>query len=219
VPRALLAAAAAVSLLYALIQWVCVAVLPDLATAERPLVAVGEALLGTPGAIVVMAGIAVSVGGNLLGSVFSAPRVTYRLALDGLLPHWFGKVHPRLRTPAWSIAFYASLGFLFALKGSFAWLAALSVLTRILLYLGCIAALPRVRTGTRNPSGDLPDDPAGRAPGTARGRGRLVPMLAVAICLGLLTQVRADAWLLTGLFLGAGSVLYLIARRRKRPAD
>jgi hypothetical protein len=56
-------------------------------------------------------------------------------------------------------------------------------------------------------------------PGTAPSRGVLVPTLAVAICLGLLTQVRADAWLLAALFLGAGSVLYLIARRRNHRVD
>ena len=40
-----------------------------------------------------------------------------------------------------SIICYGALGFLLALmKGSFAWLAALSVVTRILLYLTCVAA-------------------------------------------------------------------------------
>jgi len=205
-PRALLAALFTVSLLYALVQLVAVSVLPDLATTNRPLVAVGEALLGNTGALLIMAGIAVSVGGNLLGSMFSTPRVTYRLALDGNLPHWFGAVHARYRTPAYSIAFYGFLGFLLAAKGSFAWLAALSVLTRILLYLCCILAIPRIRR--QAPAG------AGlRLPG-----GYAVPVVAGLVCLGLLTQVSLDAYLVTGLFLAAGSVLYACARLGRRDA-
>jgi amino acid transporter len=204
-PRALLAALATVSLLYAAVQMVSVAVLPDLATASRPLVAVGETLLGSTGALLVMAGIAVSVGGNLLGSMFSTPRVTYRLARDGHLPAWFGAVHARHQTPAWSIAFYGLLGFLLALKGSFAWLAALSVLVRILLYLCCIAAVPRVRAR-------LPVEGGLRLPG-----GLAIPGLGVVVCLGLLTQVDGRAWVVTAVFLGAGSVLYLIARNTRRP--
>jgi len=199
-PRALLAALLAVSLLYALIQWVSVAVVPDLATAARPLVAVGEALLGPPGALLIMAGIAVSVGGNLLGSMFSTPRITYRLALDGQLPRWFGRVHADWHTPVWSIVVYGLLGFVLALHGSFAWLAALSVVTRILLYLTCIAALPRV-CATAGPGTGL------RLPG-----GPVIPVIAVIVCLGLLTQVTAQAWLITAVFLGAGSILFGFAR-------
>jgi len=199
-PRALLGALVTVSLLYAAVQFVCVAVLADLAEADRPLVSVGEALLGGPGALLVMAGIAISVGGNLLGSMFSTPRVTYRLALDGQLPAWFGAVHARHRTPIWSIAFYGALGFLLALKGSFAWLAALSVVTRILLYLCCLAAIPRVRRQV------------GAAPGLALPGGYTIPILGALVCGGLLTQVSIEAWLVTAAFLGAGSVLYVLAR-------
>jgi len=200
-PRALLAALITVSLLYAAVQAVCVALLPDLATIDRPLVAVGERLLGTPGALLVMAGIAVSVGGNLLGSMFATSRITYRMALDGHLPQWLGTVHPRHRTPTWSIVAYATLGFLLALKGSFAWLAALSVLTRMLLYLCCVAALPRLQAR------------AGAAPGLRLPGGPAIALLAMAVCVGLATQADSRAWLMTLAFLAIGTVLFLLARR------
>lgn len=90
---------ATVALLYAGVQFASMAVLPTLAASNQPLVDVGAALLGPTGAWLVMAGVAVSVGGNLMGSMFSTPRVTYRLARDGNLPRWFGAVHPRFRTP------------------------------------------------------------------------------------------------------------------------
>lgn len=203
-PRALLAALATVALLYAGVQFASMAVLPALAASNQPLVDVGAVLLGPAGAWLVMAGIAVSVGGNLLGSMFSTPRVTYRLARDGYLPRWFGTVHPRLRTPVWSIVCYGVLGFLLALKGSFAWLAALSVVTRVLLYLTCVAALPRL---------ERVDNQATpfRMPG-----GHLGTCSAALVCVGLMTQVDAAAWLATAAFLGTGSVLYLFARAGRR---
>jgi amino acid transporter len=98
---------------------------------------------------------------------------------------------------------FGGLGFALAAAGSFAWLAGLSVLTRVLIYIGCIAALPSLRRTS----------PAGahtlRVPG-----GYAIPALAMAACLALLTQVRPSDYLVTALMLGAGTVLYWIARRR-----
>lgn len=200
-PRALLVALLTVSLLYAGVQAVSMAVLPNLAESAQPVVAVADVLLGPLGAVLLTAGILVSVGGNLLGSAFTTPRVTYRLALDGYLPRWLGAVHPKYNTPAWSIIAYGVLCFLLAVKGSFAWLAGLSVLTRILLYLCCIGAVPRIRRRFADDAGAL------RLPG-----GYTIPLIAAGVCLALLTRVDGAAWLVTAAFLGVGSVLYLVAR-------
>jgi amino acid transporter len=201
-PRALIAALIAVSLLYAGVQAVSMAAVPDLATKTQPLVEVAATLLGPIGAVILTVGILTSIGGNLLGSSFTTPRVTYRLALDGYLPRWLGGVHSRYHTPAWSIIAYGVLCFLLAAKGSFAWLAGLSVLTRILLYLCCIGGIPRVRRLM------------GAVPGTLHlPGGYLIPGIAAAVCLALLTQVGAQAWLVTAAFLGAGTLLYLLAAK------
>ncbi|MFU8815285.1 MAG: APC family permease [Pseudomonadales bacterium] len=204
-PRALIGGLLMVSLLYAAVQAVCMAVLPDLAGTTQPVVEVAHALLGPTGAVILTAGILASVGGNLLGSSFTTPRLTYRLALDGYLPRWLGAVHPRFKTPAWSIVAYGVLCFLLAAKGSFALLAGLSVLTRILLYLCCIGAIPRIRR-------QLGADPAAlRLPG-----GYTIPAIAALICLALLTRVGGEAWLVTTGFLAAGTVLYYLARAARR---
>src|SRR6202790_2101621 len=140
VPRALLAALLVCTVLYVLIQAVSVAALPTLASSTRPLVDVAGVLIGPWGALLLTAGVIASVGANLLGSMFAVPRITYRLALDGNLPHWFGTVHPSYKTPVWSIVFFGTACFLVAVSGSFIWLAGLSVLTRVPLYLVCIGA-------------------------------------------------------------------------------
>jgi len=198
-PRALLAAMLLCGGLYALVQWVSLALLPDLAVTPRPLVALGEVLLGPVGAALVLATIILSVGGNLFGSMFSVPRVSYSLAREGLLPAAFAQISPRYRTPVFSIVIYALLGWALAASGSFVWLAALSVLTRLLIYLACIAAMPAVRRQA--------------AAGAWRLRGGLLlPILAAVFCLALLTQVSWQSVLATALLLAVGTLLYVLAR-------
>ena len=202
-PRALFWAIGVVAILYFGLQTVSLAVLPDLASTKRPLVEVSGELFGPAGALVMMIGMAASVGGNLAGALFSTPRITYALALDGSLPAWFATVSARFNTPSVSILVFGAAAFLLAAGGSFIWLAGLSVLTRVLIYVGCIAALPALRRRAA-------DDPAAmRLPG-----GLLIPGLAVFICLALLTQVKPMDYLATGVMLGVGSVLYALARSR-----
>jgi amino acid transporter len=204
VPRALLAALAVCCVLYVSIQAVSVAALPTLAATPRPLVDAAEVLMGPVGALLLTAGVIASVGANLVGSMFALPRITYRLALDGLLPRWFGMVHPTYNTPIASIIFYGAATFLLAATGSFVWLAGLSVVTRVPLYLCCIGAIPRLQARLGNSPLAL------RLPG-----GYTVPVLAVIVCVGLLTQVKASAYGNGAAFLAVGSIFYVAARRRR----
>jgi amino acid transporter len=203
IPRALFAVAAAAACVYLLIQVVCVSVLPDLATTKRPLADAAGVMLGAAGVAIVSAGAVVSILGNYAASVLSAPRMTYALARDGHLPAWFGAVHERYRTPHWSVLFYCALAVALGLSGTFTWLAGMSSFARILGYLASIAALPRLRARFGGEEGAL------RLPG-----GMLIPIVAFVISIWLLAQAKWDAVLLTAAFVGAGGVLYAIARRR-----
>jgi amino acid transporter len=165
---------------------------------------VAEVLMGSVGALLLTAGVIASVGANLVGSMFALPRITYRLALDGHLPRWFGMVHPTFNTPIASIILYGTAAFLLAATSSFVWLAGLSVVTRVPLYLCCIFAIPRLKARLGNTPQAL------RLPG-----GYTVPMLAVIVCAALLTQVKASAYWNGAAFLAVGSIFYVAARRRR----
>ena len=201
-PRGLILGLLGVALLYVLVQMVSLAAAPGLAGSTTPLLDVAAALLGPVGAALLMFGVVASVGGNLVGTMFSTPRMSYALALDGRLPAWFGRVHPRFMTPANSILCFGLLTLVMALFGSFVWLAASSVVSRLLLYVLTCAAVPRLRPRQADGSGFvLPLHP-------------LVPLLAIAACGWLMLHVSATSALLTGGFLVAGTGLYLLARRR-----
>lgn len=196
IPRALVGALLIAGALYAALYAVCDRLLPDLAATPRPVVAAGETLFGTAGAIFVTAGIALSVLGNLLGALFSTPRVTYRMALDGDLPRSLATLDPVSSMPTRSIAAFGLLAFLLAASGSFVWLASISVVVRVLIYLGCIAALRRTRG----------------ADGLNLPGGFAIPAVAVLVCLYLLSQATLTAWLATLALLLAGTVLWAVAR-------
>lgn len=202
-PRGLLLGLLAVALLYVLIQMVSLAAVPGIATSSTPLLDVAAALLGPVGAGLLMLGVAASVGANLVGTTFVTPRVSYSLALDGSLPAWFGRVHPRFLTPANSIIVYGAISFAMAVFGSFVWLAASSVVSRLLLYILTCAAVPVLRPRHRASGGFvLP-------------LGPLVPLLGIVACGWLLLQVSQKSAVLTATFLVIGTGLYALARWRR----
>jgi amino acid transporter len=202
-PRALLLGLASIVVFYVLIQAVCIAALPDLARSERPLVDAAAALLGPAGAALLLFGTVASIGGNLAVSVISASRTTYALAQEGTLPAFFGRVHARYRTPAVSVVVFGTLVTALALSGSFIWLAGLSVLSRVLVFLLVIAALPGLRRRF------------GKEPGTFRlPGGYAIPALAAIVSVGLTLQAQSNAVWTTLAFLAVGSVLFAAARLR-----
>ena len=203
-PRALISALLACALLYTMIQSVAEATLPRLGESERPLVDVAAMLVGDTGALIMLIAIIASVSGNLLSAMFATPRMTYRMALDGSLPAVLGRVHPRFQTPAVSIVLYGAASFAFAASGSFVWLAGLSVLARLILYVVCVCALPRLQRRYA----EVPESM--HPPG-----GLLWMILALFACAFLLWQVSLNSILVTAACVAAGLLLYAFARREQ----
>ncbi len=203
-PRGLLLGLLAVAVLYVMVQVVSLAAVPGIGTSSTPLLDVAAVLLGPVGAGLLMLGVVASVGANLVGTTFATPRVSYSLALDGSLPGWFGRVHPTFLTPANSILAYGAISFVMAVFGSFVWLAASSVVSRLLLYTLTCAAVPLLRPRYRDSGGFvLP-------------LGHLLPLLGIVACAWLMLQVSQKSAVLTASFLVIGSALYWLARRRGR---
>jgi amino acid transporter len=205
-PRALLLGLLLVTLLYIGIQLVSVAAVPDIAASSTPLLDVASALFDSTGAALLMLGVVASVAANLIGAIFSTPRASYALAEDGSLPAWFGVVHPRFHTPANSIIFFGALALLLTLYGSFLWLAAATVVSRILLYGLTCAAVPVLRP-------KLATEHSFVLPG-----GYLIPSLGLVACGWLALQVSQSSIIATVLFVLLGTVLYLLARRQNSQA-
>jgi amino acid transporter len=204
IPRALILTGVVTTVLYVLIQTVCIAALPTLAETERPLAEAAGAMMGHAGAILISAGAIVSIAGNMAASVLTAPRMTYAMALDRGLPRWFAAVHNIYRTPHWSIVFYGAIVFLMAISGTFIKLAEMSTVARLIGYAACVASLPLLRKKFGEPEGFY------KLPG-----GYTIPIVAFGVCVWLLTQVDSIALLITAGFVAAGAVLFALARRAR----
>jgi amino acid transporter len=206
-PRALVATIVGTGTLYFLIVLVYIAVLPAAGDSGATLVDVGRELAGPVGAMVITAAAVFSIGGNLASIMITVPRLTFALAKERMLPQWFGAVHERHATPANSILFLGAISLGFALSGSFAWLAAASSLTRLVVYVLCIGALPIIRHRA--------DDEA-RARAFRLKGGYFIPAVALALCIWIAAQSTRRSWEVFGWLLVAGLALYWLAKFQSR---
>jgi len=144
-PVALLTALAAVCLLYTSVQFIALALLPQVASSPRPLSdAMGRAI-GPAGAMVIALAALISAYGYLSANLLHSPRITFAMGEQGDFPAFFAIVHPRFRTPYISILIYAALVFVFAALGNFEWNAVLSAVSRLAVYAAMAAAVPVLR--------------------------------------------------------------------------
>jgi amino acid transporter len=177
-PFALFAALITCAVIYGLIQWVVVGVLPDPTHSERPLADVARIAVGSSGAGLTALGALFSIYGYLSGNMLTTPRITFALGEHGDFPAFFAFVHPRFRTPYFSIFIFALLVWLLALFGSFAGNATLSAGSRLFYYGVVCAALPVLRKKQST-----------QAFFQLRG-GTLIAVAGVLICAALLTQIE-----------------------------
>jgi APA family basic amino acid/polyamine antiporter len=203
IPLALVRTILAITLFYFLIQVVTISVAPGIGSSKTPLADVALILMGASGAGILTLGAVFSISGNLTASMLSAPRMLYAMAHIGSMPAWFGVVHDRYHTPANSIGFYTAFSAVLALSGGFVWLAAMSTVVRLLVYVGCIATLPILhrKIGERPGQFQLPG-------------GMIIPVLALLPSLWLASHASLKSWLVTGGFMLVGAMLYALNRRR-----
>jgi amino acid transporter len=160
-----------------LTQIVAQGVLPDLAGHATPIADAAAAFMGATGALLIGVGSVISMTGNNASQVLSGSRMLYALAEQGQLPRFLARIHPRYRTPANAILFTSAVALTLALSGSFAQIAVVSALARLLMYAGSAAATLRLRS----PELAHSVKPAGfRAP-----LGPAMPIAAMAVCAGL----------------------------------
>lgn len=201
IPRALIYGIFSVVILYMLIQLVAEAAVPNLSESSTPLLDAYSALFGELGASLLMMGIVTSVAANLMSNMFSTTRLTYALSLDQSLPKWFGNVHPKFLTPANSIFFFGGCAFIGAAMSSFTILAAMTVLSRLFLYIITCASIPKLRTKYQS-----------NTTFTLKW-GYSIPILGIIACIWLMFQVSFTNIWMTLLFILIGSGLYWIGKR------
>jgi basic amino acid/polyamine antiporter, APA family len=181
-PIALFAALGTTTVLYCLVQYIVVAVLPNAAATDRPLSVAARAMWGKWGAVLIAAAALVSLYGFLSAQMLNTPRLTFAFGERGDFPSFFSRVHARFRTPHISILIFAGIVWALAAAGNFKWNVIISSVARLFVYILVCTALPVLRRKT-------PAAPAFRVPA-----GNFVAGLGVALMLVLVTRMSADEW-------------------------
>jgi amino acid transporter len=207
VPFAFVATILIVSAVMTLTAAVSTGLLPDIGASRTPIADASAIVMGALGGLLVSVGSAISMTGNNMGQLLSGSRSVFALAENGDLPAVFARVHPVYRTPHVAIWFTALVLMTLALTGSFVFLAAVSAVARLVVYLSTCGATLRLRaadgTGTVSPA-------EFRIP-----LGPVVPSIAVVITLSFLTGATAQQLLSGVAALAVGAVLYAIATRAR----
>jgi amino acid transporter len=202
VPLGLLLGLGGILLLYVGLQTVAQGVLgPELANnTETPLAAVATKVFGGWGGKMLIAGAVISIYSTLSGDMLGGPRIIFASALDGNLPKFFGKVHPKYKTPHVAIIFFAIVIGVFALSGTFERLVFLGTGSVLLVDLGVSLAVLRLRRRD-----GMPKDGEFRLP-----FGPVIPLLSCAIVGWLLLQLPLKDARYIAALVGACVAIYAI---------
>jgi amino acid transporter len=195
IPRALVTGMAAVTLFYLSTNLVVYGVIPwqVLARSTTPLVLVGTALLGAAGGIVMSAGALVSVSGSDESGILGTARLAYAMAIDGLFPRSFARLHPRFDTPWVVLVFEGVVAFVLATAGDIRSLISFSVFTMAFAFLlTCCALAVLSRRAERHFPGE-----------------GILPWAGIAICLYLMASTSSLDMVAGTLGILAGIPLYV----------
>ena len=209
VPRATLAAITLVVLLYVALQVVAQGVLGSaLAGNKIPLAATAGAIAPFFHTVLLLTA-GISLLGFLQNDLLSTSRLLYALARDGYLPSPLARVTTGHHVPLVALVMYAGIAVVLAIQGGFSALVLFSGRAVCLVYIGvCVAAW---RLQQRDVRGE------GR-PFMLRG-GPLIPLIACAGLVLVLTTLQRLEWLAIGYALAAVVALYAIVRWRRGSKD
>ena len=146
-PLALIIGTLGITFLYVLVNYVYLYALPIRETigAVRIAEKATGALFGTSTGALISALIIVSVFGSLNGSILVGPRVYYAMAKDRLFFRKVARVHPRFRTPGFSILIQGIWASLLTLLGTFEQIFTFAMFIAILFWIAATASVFTLR--------------------------------------------------------------------------
>ncbi|WP_313022103.1 APC family permease [Mobilicoccus sp.] len=186
----------------------------DLAVADAITAMFGHPAWGTLLVIGGIAGILTSWNGFLIGG----SRLIYALARSGMLPAWFGQLHPRYRTPANALLFIGGLSVLAPFFGrkSLVWLVDAGGLAIVVAWI--MVALAFIVLRKREPDMERPFVTPG---GTVTGVIAVVLAAAMAVLFlpGMPAALTGPEWVIVAAWTVLGVPLILRIPHIKGGAD
>jgi len=150
--------------LFGVVNWT------ELDQSTVPLVVAGTALFGSAGALIMTVGALFSVAGSDESGMLGSARLAYAMAIDGLFPRAFARLHPRFNTPYVVLIAQGALAFVLSSVGNLSGLISFAVLNLAFSFLLTCFALIVLRSDS-----------------AANLRGQhILPLAGIGICLFLI---------------------------------
>src|SRR4030095_17048296 len=98
--------------------------------------------MGKKGAIIIALGAVFSVAGTLNAIMLVGSRLPFAFSEEKQCPKVFSFIHPKYKTPTWSLLLFMAITIIISLSYSFLSAASISAITRVMIYaIGCITLI------------------------------------------------------------------------------
>jgi len=198
-PFALLIATAVVAAVYILIEIVSMGTLPTLAKTDKPLADAAVGFMGNGGGLLITLGAVVSIIGTLMVIILGGSRLPYAFSEEKQFPSFFSYVHPKYKTPTWSLVVVSILAFVVAVSWTFISALTIAAIIRVVYYLVGCASLIQLRRIMKEQTGHY------QVP-----YGNLLALTGILLSCWLLSTAKTSELRNAGIFLAAGAVIYFI---------
>src|SRR6185503_17553715 len=196
-PFALLLAALIIAGIYMLVQIVSIGTLPSLASTDKPLAEASKIFMGRTGAIIIALGAMFSVTGTLNAIMLVGSRLPFAFSEENQFPKVFSFIHPKHKTPTWSLLLFMIITIIISLTYSFLEAASISAITRVMIYAIVCTTLIILRKKRPEQTGFFKIK-----------YGSAFAVLGVLIAIWLLSSAKGNELIAVAIALGIGLVIY-----------
>jgi APA family basic amino acid/polyamine antiporter len=214
IPRALIIAMIVCTALYLLVAVSAVSAVgwEALSQSPAPFSLVASTVWGPEGALVLSIVALFATANTVLLMLFAASRITYGMATAGALPRLFARVHPGRQTPRMAVLLAGIGGVIFLFAGDIGFVAGVTNFTVFVTFFAINLTVVLIRY--RDPRAPRPF----RSPGTI-GRIPVFPVLGLASCLFLLTELEPAVIGIGAAIAIAGAIVAIVFRKNRREKD
>jgi amino acid transporter len=204
-PFALLLAALIIGTIYMLVQIVSIGTLPSLASSDKPLAEAAGLFMGRNGAIIIAIGAMFSVIGTLNAIMLVGSRLPFAFSEEKQFPAIFSFIHPKYKTPTWSLLLFMAVTTIISLNYSFLSAASISAITRVMIYAIVCITLIILRKKKPDQAGFFKIK-----------YGDIIAVIGVLITIWLLSSATIKELKDIGIAIGVGLAIYLLMELSKR---
>lgn len=189
------------TVLYVLVQVVCIGTLAGLGASKKPVAEAAELMLPGWGGMIISIGALISFIATLNGGMLVASRICFGMAEQQQLPRWLAAIHPRFHSPHIAILITTALVLALSLSNSLLFLLTLSALGRSIIYVVTCASLISLRRRKEVPSAAF-----------VLPAGNLIAVLSIIACLFIMMGSTLKEWYMLAGVISTGTVIWIFLK-------